>query len=819
MSSLKEITFVSTISSVAKRAFKNCVNLEKINGSINTSVLINEIFAGDKSLKDFSFLPPQFKAMKNVFEGTSYELKKDFEISEILLEGDCYKRFNDNHSMMYADLPIVVRGFVPHLSEILNKFSAEEVTFKCDGAIPDECFKNCVSLKRIIVDGKLKSIGRQAFAGCKCLEQIQTRFEETLDINDGAFYGCTKLAVNPFVETATSIGENAFAFNDLITEIRLRRNLSYVGVGAFFGCKNITSLTIPILVGKDHRFLGALFNAGQDRKELKTNAFKLFNFKNYDSSWIPTALKSVCFTGGVVSDEIFAGLPIKELDCSFVTEVGPKTFIGCSSVETLKFGEALKVVDGEALLPLIKLQDVIFTSKNSLFSSDKYGLYVKNENGLGMKLLCYYGALSNVYNVLSIVESIGKYAFVSKSFDCFQFTSSIKEVDTGAFFDCAFRNLSLNQEHYGLIAFDSCIINNLEVGNLNVFTNQIFKFKTCSQLLLNSLIIKKWVGEDILGLLGVFNDNAICINELRIGVAAINSAEKMDYLKKLAVHTTINHVITNTPLDDSIVYENVVIPASAVDTDDLLGDINDFNSLVIQKANHSISPNRYFKCNRIKIKSLSIADSIDKNGLNGLIIDVLRLNDDTALIGLENWGETCIETIEIMFDVNIEMIFTLLHKAKKLFVNGKEINSNTPLIQNGILYHYFYKNETCIRIDSSVCTVVAKDAFADVIELNELVVGQGVMLEPGAFPNLRRLNKLTIDSDINLPISTLLLVSSYRSIRNLTITGEIICEGFCKNLSDLSLVVMNTVKKIGDFAFSGLIVEKVNSVYAIENSF
>ncbi|MGN1075529.1 MAG: leucine-rich repeat domain-containing protein, partial [Candidatus Enteromonas sp.] len=102
MSSLKEITFGSAITSLGEKAFKNCANLEKINGSIEAPVLIKEIFAGDKSLKDFSFLPPQFKAMRNVFDGTSYELKEGYELSEILLEGDCYKRLKAIHPEHYA---------------------------------------------------------------------------------------------------------------------------------------------------------------------------------------------------------------------------------------------------------------------------------------------------------------------------------------------------------------------------------------------------------------------------------------------------------------------------------------------------------------------------------------------------------------------------------------------------------------------------------------------------------------------------------------------------------------------------------------------
>lgn len=811
MSSLKEITFGSAITSLGEKAFKNCANLEKINGSIEAPVLIKEIFAGDKSLKDFSFLPPQFKAMRNVFDGTSYELKEDYELSEILLEGDCYKRLKAIHPEHYAGLPLTVRGRVPRLPDILKMFSADEVTFKSDGSIPDNCFTNCYSLKRVTVEGKLKSVGKEAFAGCSSLEQVQAEFEETLEINDYAFYHCDKLDAKPFVEAATSIGDGAFAFNDSIIGIRLRNDISYLGIGAFFGCKRVIFLSTPILVGKDHRFLGALFDAGKYQKMPDAGVFKTFTFKNYSPAWIPTALTSVNYMGETIPEEAFVGLPLKKLNCSFATEIGPKTFAGCPLIERLEFGDALKTIDGEALLPLTKLQRVAFTSNNPLLASDEYGLYAKNENGQIEKLLCYYGNISNVSNTLDAVESIGKYAFVSKQFESIQIPNSMKEVDANAFFECDFQSLKLGSCHYDSMAFDSCTMNSLEMESFDRFPKKIFKFKKENKPLLRSLKVKKWLGEDLLGLFVDLKNNTNCIKELRIGVAVINSEDKMTYLKNLATHTIVNQAITNTKLEGSIEYKNVVIPASAVTEANLLENLNECKVLTIQKANRHIAPCIYFALNPPRIGSLTISDPILSNGLKNMSIDVLRLNDESAIDGFADWGAAKINSMEINFNAPMETVFALQNKADKLVLNGKEIDPNAPFVQDGVLYHYVYKGETRLQIDPSLCKSVAKNAISGVTELDELVVGQGVSLEPNAFPELKRLSKLTIDSDVNMPLSALFPTLDIDTIEDITITGETIGDGFCKKLCGLTTISMDSVKSIGCFAFSGCVsLEKIS---------
>ena len=45
--------------------------------------------------------------------------------------------------------------------------------------------------------------------------------------------------------TVTDIGDSAFAYNDLLTSVRISEGVLHIGVGAFQYCKNLTSVKLP----------------------------------------------------------------------------------------------------------------------------------------------------------------------------------------------------------------------------------------------------------------------------------------------------------------------------------------------------------------------------------------------------------------------------------------------------------------------------------------------------------------------------------------------------------------------------------------------
>ena len=89
----------------------------------------------------------------------------------------------------------------------------------------DSIFKNCLSLKKIILPNCLTSIGTYAFWSCSSLESI----------------------IIP--ENVTAIGSMAFS-GTKITEIKLPSNLASLSSYLFSGCSNLSAIKIPAKVSR-----------------------------------------------------------------------------------------------------------------------------------------------------------------------------------------------------------------------------------------------------------------------------------------------------------------------------------------------------------------------------------------------------------------------------------------------------------------------------------------------------------------------------------------------------------------------------------------
>lgn len=89
----------------------------------------------------------------------------------------------------------------------------------------DSIFKNCLSLKKIILPNCLTSIGAYAFWSCSSLESI----------------------IIP--ENVTAIGSMAFS-RTKITEIKLPSNLASLSSYLFSGCNNLSAIKIPAKVSR-----------------------------------------------------------------------------------------------------------------------------------------------------------------------------------------------------------------------------------------------------------------------------------------------------------------------------------------------------------------------------------------------------------------------------------------------------------------------------------------------------------------------------------------------------------------------------------------
>lgn len=210
---LKSITLPPTITSIDSYAFSGCSNLEAIN--IPTSVTaIGE----------------------NAFS-------------------NCDKIIQTENGVLYVGTCTI------------GCYSSETKISLRDGTtcIGNSAFKWCFYLTSVTIPSSVTSIGSYAFEYCTNLTSITIPSSVTI-IGDGMFYGCSSLTSIAIPSSVMHIYEDAFfgcskliqveggvSYVDKwvvdcdpnVTQVSLRTNTVGIGLRAFHGCHNLTSITIP----------------------------------------------------------------------------------------------------------------------------------------------------------------------------------------------------------------------------------------------------------------------------------------------------------------------------------------------------------------------------------------------------------------------------------------------------------------------------------------------------------------------------------------------------------------------------------------------
>ena len=109
--------------------------------------------------------------------------------------------------------------------------------------IGDNAFNNCVQLNAINIPESVASIGIAAFKQCHSLSEVDLPGNITV-IEKETFYECWKLSNAKIPKKVKSIGEHAFYYTKIKT-LDLPQGLQTIGKGAFLACINITDIIIP----------------------------------------------------------------------------------------------------------------------------------------------------------------------------------------------------------------------------------------------------------------------------------------------------------------------------------------------------------------------------------------------------------------------------------------------------------------------------------------------------------------------------------------------------------------------------------------------
>ena len=108
---------------------------------------------------------------------------------------------------------------------------------------PDSPWANNYSIKKVVIEEGVTSIGSNAFIGCSYLTSISIP-SSIESIGEYSFCGCVRLSQVLIPDGVKYIGDSAFWACYNLTNITLPDSITSID-GWAFGCTNLMSVTIP----------------------------------------------------------------------------------------------------------------------------------------------------------------------------------------------------------------------------------------------------------------------------------------------------------------------------------------------------------------------------------------------------------------------------------------------------------------------------------------------------------------------------------------------------------------------------------------------
>lgn len=426
---LTDVSIPDSVTEIGTRAFQSCESLANLSIPDNVTSIGQWAFEGCSSLI-------QVENGVSYVDGMVFDA--DTSIETVVLREDTRRILTYAFSACAALTSVTIPDSVAYIDE--NAFDGcaklKEITlpssmtsigasafYGCTGlekiTIPDNitsidryAFGKCTNLINVIIPDSVTSIEDHAFYYCKSMMEI-TIPKSVTRIGEKMLHGCDNLAsiTLPFVGEAVSGTSNTdlgylflgipqtlktviitggtriepYAFDncEYVKNIVIPDSVTYIGKGAFRGCRNLESITLP--------FVG-------EAKDGTENTYFEYVFGSDVNSYgrTPVTLKVINITGGEsIGQYAFRG-------CSKVTSIilpdsltsiGEHAFSGCASLTEITIPNCVTEIGSNAFSGCISLTEIDIPD--------------------GIKIVDFFNGCTSLKNVFipNSVTEIGAYAF------------------------------------------------------------------------------------------------------------------------------------------------------------------------------------------------------------------------------------------------------------------------------------------------------------------------------------------------------------------------------------------------------------------------
>lgn len=440
---LETITIPNSVISIGNRAFSGCYGLREVTISENVTNIGNNVFQycynlttvnwNAKKCADFNGSP---------FNDIAYQIRD----------------FNFGNEVEY-----IPANLCQGLSNVAS-FNIPKIVKE----IGANAFKECTNLASINLPEGITTIGESAFFGCSNLKTCNIPNSVTI-IGKYPFRDCNSLTIPLYNERIFACLPVSY-----VGYYNIPNSIESIVGGACWGCKNLTSLTIPESVTSmgDYVISGCVAldtltilsassalpllhwdisgNGGEELPNLKHIEAPAEFFDVPENQWVycPKYLTEVVITEGLMTDNIFAVIgrsykTLKELDVSAVTntEFADEAFKGYYKLESLQLPTTLERVSYMMVAGCKNLKSIDIPT--SVVEIDQSAF----EDCRSMETLTFGGKQPNNKPGLAFataastsqLRKIGNWAFYNAhQLQHLEIPEGVEEIGEGAFYGCTY---------------------------------------------------------------------------------------------------------------------------------------------------------------------------------------------------------------------------------------------------------------------------------------------------------------------------------------------------------------------------------------------